>query len=159
MNIIPIHNKVSKPVTSYSQIKDQVEELKKFIKMDNFGGLHRKAVALHHSQVSDDPYNFFVIHSEFLKEGLVKYDVIINPKINKERAVKVEGDRKHITEACMSFPYRKPVKMLRYFMVPVDYQTYGLFGLKAHEDNVTGILAQVFQHEIEHSKGRNIYTN
>lgn len=65
-----------------------------------------------------------------------------------------------VPEACMSFPHKKEKKMMRYYSIKVKYQTRGFFGrIKTHEEWIDGLKAHIFQHEMDHMEGNNIYFN
>jgi len=64
-------------------------------------------------------------------------------------------------EGCMSFPQRKPKKVDRVFRVKVRYwypvEFLGFKFLWRKTEEVEGLKAQIFQHEIQHFEGENIY--
>lgn len=153
MRIIPIHHTRSVPVKSWSEIKDEVSEMKKLV-VETING--RRAIAIHHSQVSEKPFNFFVIHPEIVKAGVFEYDVVINPKLAKNET-NINFDQKFIMEGCMSFTLRNMKKVRRYTGIAVYYETPTIFGIKKHNEVVYGVVAQIFQHELEHAAGLNIY--
>ena len=67
-----------------------------------------------------------------------------------------------VPEACMSFPNRTSKTMARYYRIKVRYQYpskwFGLFWyLKTKTEWVEGLKAHVFQHEIEHAEGKNMF--
>ncbi|MCK9578715.1 peptide deformylase [bacterium] len=153
MIIIPIHYLKSLPVENWEQIKIQAEELKKFMDDNNGTFDGREGCALHHSQVSDKPFNFFVVNRKLIPELVFKYRIIINPKL-----IKGEGMKIKMPEGCMSFPFRKEKYVERYYKVRVEYQVPVMFGkLKTITENLTGLQSQVFQHECDHGEGKNIY--
>ena len=151
MEIIKPHNKISRPVESWEQIKLEVEELKKFILACKFRGKHKSCYAIHHAQVSWTPYNFFVVSLNHVlgERALFDRTVIINP-------VLISGEQEQeVFEGCMSFPFKRhPKKVKRFNDIIVDY--YDEWG-EAHRDHCMGIKAQIFQHEIDHGLGKNIY--
>lgn len=161
MNIVKPHKTPSLPVTDWRQIASAAEELKGFIVTMPI--VKYPALALHHAQVSEHPYNFFVIHPEAIEKfkryphhGLVKDQVIVNPEI-----IDTGGSNDFVSEGCMSFQGRGLKKLRRWKAVEVRYQVpaRGVFGvrLKQKQAAFTDVIAQVFQHETEHGKGRNIY--
>jgi peptide deformylase len=168
LEIITAHYKISKPVKKYSEIHDQAEKMIKFIWKGGFKGFYNKAFAIAHCQVSETPYAFFVVAGELIKEKWFKRQVIINPEI-LEAPDMIEGktpDGKVIRmpnaseydEPCMSFPFRKPKKVLRYNKIKIRYQIPTLFGrMKTIEEWCMGIKSEIFQHEYDHTKGENIY--
>jgi peptide deformylase len=130
--------KISRPVigdVSVDLIKEMLEVCKQPLGRKS-GGL-----ALAHCQVDqDDPLRFFV-----LKTG----DVIINPKIldKSDRVTNIEG--------CLNFPFRDDKKISRYNKIKVCYTKNNKSELI--EQELEGIMAFIFQHEIEHFNGKTIY--
>jgi peptide deformylase len=181
MEIIKIHYKISKPVVSYKEIKAEVETMRRFIVLGQFKGYYNKAFAIAHCQVSETPFAFFVVAPECIKEKMFVDDVIINPQIveaplhknigGDPSALKARGlDPEKIKaktiqvpnaieyqEMCMSFPFRTPKRITRYDVIKVKYQIPGLFGFKTIEAELKGIASQIFQHEYDHTQGKNIY--
>ena len=174
MNIIKNHYTPSMVVQNYEHIREEVDQLKKFIiEADK----KRECYAIHHAQVSEDPWNFFVIHPKWLlgPDRLFEHQVIINPKIinhvDIERAefedlkiADTEANRKwwanfdlagkYVQEGCMSFPFRQPKKVYRFYQLDVEYYDNKLQLIKTR---MVGTAAQIFQHEILHGEGKNIY--
>lgn len=79
----------------------------------------------------------------------------------EKRAVSVPN-KYRVEEACMSFPHKKAKKVDRFYEVKVEYQipAKGLMGgmkLKTIRETVTGLKAHIFQHEIDHMQGKNIF--
>jgi len=152
MKIIPIHYLPSAEVTNWNAIRDEAEEMAKLV--DEKGGMF----ALHHSQVSEKPLNFFVLHAETLKDFIPELGsrFIINPKVvgfNKDTIMSMD-------EGCVSFPYRKQKKVPRAFIIKVEYYIpdgVQKNGLKKVEKQVERIIAQIFQHECDHGNGKNIH--
>jgi len=99
------------------------------------------ALALAHCQVDhDNPKRFFVA---------LNGEVFINPKILSK-----QDSFTHI-EGCMSYPFRGQKKVKRWNKVQVEYiNSEG----ETVIDDVEGINACIFQHEIAHMNGISIYT-
>lgn len=157
IKIIPPHKKASRLVRDYSQIEIMAKELKSFSDGGPFLGNYKNCYALHHSQVSNEPYNFFTL-SESGKKALGDKWLIINPEIVSKIGVKVTK-----IEGCMSYPFRGSVGVLRFPSVRVRYQTLvkGFLGkekLLDVEETLSGLAAQIFQHETDHGKGVSVYT-
>lgn len=152
MKIIPIHYTPSLPVTNWLAIESDANAMTELIAAQ--GGMF----ALHHSQVSDKPFHFFVLETEQLKDFIPELGsrFIINPKITG-------GDPKSLMwldEACVSFPYRKDKRVLRATVINVEYDIPDQSqpnGLSHHEKRVERIIAQIFQHECQHGIGGNIF--
>lgn len=66
-----------------------------------------------------------------------------------------------LEEGCMSFPTRRQKNMTRLFAIRVRYQYpvsfLGFTWLRTIEEDVEGLKAHVFQHEVEHTHAENIY--
>lgn len=78
------------------------------------------------------------------------------PKIITERGMVT--NKLSIKDACMSFHGRTPKSVEIFYRIKVKYQTRGYFGrFKTHTEWVEGLKSHIFQHEIDHSKGINIY--
>lgn len=64
-------------------------------------------------------------------------------------------------EGCMSYPDRKPKNVQRIFKLKVRYwypvTILGFTFLWRKTEEVEGLKAQIFQHEIQHFEGENIY--
>lgn len=186
MEIIRIHYKVSKPVVSYKEIKEEVELMRRFIVKGAFKGFYNKAFAIAHCQVSETPMSFFVVSPDVMVEKMFQDDVIINPeiieaplykdisanpevikqlqdkfnldpeKVKKKMPINIPNSIEY-QEPCLSFPFRQPKRVLRYNHIKVKYQIPALFGLKVVEQELQGIASEIFQHEYDHTKGQNIY--
>jgi len=111
--------------------------------------------AIHHSQFSRDPYNFFVVNPLLFGESGKDVMVVVNPKILE----KYPETKKRVMEACMSFPMRRGVEVSRYDKIKVSYQvpTPDGKGMILKEEDIEGFMAQIFQHEIQHGNGSHIY--
>lgn len=81
------------------------------------------------------------------------------PKLVKEKVM--VSNVIPMQEGCMSFPDRKPKKIDRIFRVKVRYQyPVSFLGFKFlwwKTEVVEGLKAQIFQHEISHFEGENIF--
>lgn len=62
-----------------------------------------------------------------------------------------------VPDACMSFPYKKGKNTERNYRIKVRYQIATWYGLRTVTEWVEGIKSHVFQHEIDHANGINIY--
>lgn len=111
--------------------------------------------AIHHSQFSGDPYNFFVVNPVMFGEKSNGVMVVINPKILE----KDSRTRKKVREACMSFPFRHGIEVNRYDRIKVSYQVPTANGkaMIKKEEWMEGFMAQIFQHEVQHANGSHIY--
>ena len=172
MKIIKIHYKVSKPVKSWKEIKKDAEEMKEFLFSGKFEGFYNKAYAVAHCQVSETPYAFFVVAGECVTDNpkmgwykMFESQVIINPRIIDAPLNKILGDGKiqvpntiEYNEPCLSFPFRRPKRVTRFDEITVEYQVKGrLWGFRTVKTKLTGIASEIFQHEYDHTIGKNIY--
>lgn len=145
MEIIKSHNKKSRKCTP-ADIPVITKDAKEMISLCSKPlGIKSGALAIAHCQVTDkEPLRFFVT-----QEG----KIYINPEITSHTKVFVDSQ-----EGCMSFPMNKDVIVKRYNKVTVTYQEldgYGFTDIK--ELNTGGKMAKVFQHEIDHFEGVNVY--
>lgn len=154
----PKRNNQSRLVNDFETVKADAKAMTKVLLTYRAPGKNGKGpnqhFALHHSQYSDSPYNFFVMNPLLFGENENQILVVANPKIIEEI-----GDRKVVREACMSFPFRPDCKVRRYSKIKVTYQAPAEDGktFEDREDVVEDMIAQIFQHEIEHARGTHIY--
>lgn len=154
MEIIPFHKRQSSSVASFDQIEGMAKELEELSNKKDFKGIYLSCFALHHSQVSEQPFNFFTLS----KTGGKNFQswCIVNPKIiSKDKETKFSA-----REGCMSFPNRPLSKVFRFNSIKVSFQyPKGFYNRKlmSVEKTLTGIAAQIFQHEYDHSIGKSIY--
>lgn len=185
MEIVPIHYKKSEPVKKYAEIEQEAHEMASMIDAKDFNGVHRAAFALAHAQVSTEPLAFFVLDKIFVTpfqengdDAVFEDRVIINPQIleapiylrtkgalfrghdefDGEELIpgKMPNSRQY-QEGCMSFPHRKAKRLNRFNKIKVRYQINGRFGLKNVTKWLEGLPSQVFQHEFDHTQGKNIF--
>jgi len=143
--ILPPNRKLSKQVDELTEeLKKDIESMEEMMIVNKFLN-GRSGFAVAHCQVSENPYRIFVA-----KEGFMPHTVIINPKIIEK------SEPFTAQEGCLSFPFRPFVSVKRYFKITVEYQDRYL---NKHTKEFEGINAQIFQHEIQHFNGQNIYQN
>lgn len=163
LRIVPIHYEISMPVSNWLAIKDDAEEMarimdEKVMKYESGDGYTGQCVALHHSQVSNKPFNYFVF-SNLVPEGIIKdlgSRYIVNPKIESV----IPDSMTPMKEACVSFPYKSTKTTLRAMVATVEYQIPDdkeKGGLKTMKKQVAQVVAQIFQHECDHAVGVNMY--
>lgn len=140
------HNKVGEIVTN-KNIKDITEALDNMYNLCFLPrGKYPVAFAIAHCQVNDkNPLRVFVTY---------KGEIIANPTITRHTKTFVKS-----LEGCMSFPEKEMVNVDRYNVIEVDYQT-----LDENDDlteikhkKIKGKESKIWQHEIEHLEGKNIY--
>jgi peptide deformylase len=152
--LLPPHYNPSMKVQNWLQIESDALEMAKLVDGEE---LCDRSVALHHAQVCEKPFNFFVINPKHIKEQVegLGSRYIINPRI-----VALEpGAMVFVDEGCLSFPHRKMRKKERCLVAQVEYQIFDGKELITKEVLVDRIIAQMFQHECEHGEGRNMYFN
>lgn len=92
---------------------------------------------------------------------------VFNEKTGK-REIHAAFPEKHTTpnifepkEGCMSFVHRKPKRVQRVYRITVRYwyprKILGFWVLWRKTERVEGLKSQIFQHEIQHFEGSNIY--
>lgn len=149
--LIPPHKKQAKPVENFLDIKFDVIDMLNMISEGDFGSKNWKAAyAIHHAQVSKNPYNFFVVHPQAKLFG--HHNVIINPKIIEKKGEKITHK-----EGCLSFPFRGEKKVQRYTKLLVQYSRIEDSKIETVQEEIEGVAAYVFQHELEHAHAQNIF--
>lgn len=163
MDIIQPHTNKSRDVieSDLKQIYKNSEEMLKLLNEPI--GMYWGGFAVAHAQVEkESPLRFFVLNGSNEKFSTWESLVIINPVMTRHSNTPVE--RK---EGCMSFS-EMPMKVVgRYNKIEVEYYTLDFFQTydKKFEPRMSdlkfgkfsGVVAQVFQHEIDHMNGQYIY--
>lgn len=167
MQIVKNHYTPGKKVESYKEIAEIVKEMIPFVNNGVPKGNYDKAFAIAHNQVSEKPFAMFVFSDDAAIEQKWPAQAIINPEIvgalpkidigTKEKP-DVRSNVVEYSEGCFSFPFRQPKKVRRFYRIKVRYQIKGkLWGLKDIEEELEGLKAHIFQHEFQHTQGKNIY--
>lgn len=156
--IIAPHKKKSKDVKEkhLSIVKKYYLPLKTIMEEMEGEKYFKSIYAIAHCQVTKkNPLRFFVINksNELMKEMDID-DLIINPVIlnhTKQICYKEEG--------CLSFPGYPNVQVERWNKIEVKFLTANLEENKlySHTLNLSGKLAEIFQHEIDHFNAIYIY--
>lgn len=109
-------------------------------------GKYPYAYAIAHSQVEDgDPLRCFVTHIG---------DLYMNPVILEQ------SEKTFYKEGCMSWPFRSLVKMRRYSKIKVKYDILKADKTEVEKDveeELEGLEAFIFQHEIGHFDLNTVY--
>lgn len=174
MKLIAPHHKKSNKVTFWNlkEAVKQATEVCTFLDEGNnqkFKGAWKRAYALSHCQVTEEPFNFFVVSEDLLRKGqrqtrtqnkrnwFFRSKVIFNPEIIKAEA---KDNTFPMVDGCMSYPQCTAIKVERYLKVTVKYKILrSLFGfqwLSTVTEEVTGLKSHIFQHEVDHSYGIDI---
>lgn len=109
-------------------------------------GVFNGGKAIAHSQITtEDPLRFFVTKDE---------EIIINPVVIKHTRHTVDS-----SEGCLTFPSLPPCIIQRWNKCEVEYNilTKDLKLSKRVAENLSGLRAKVFQHEIDHFDGLYVY--
>lgn len=155
MKIIQPHHKKAVEVDRWDQIEKDHKDMIELVNKTDFIGHWKSALALSHAQVSNEPFNFFVLQKDIVEA--FGSDTVINAEI-------VEGDEVMTSyEACLSFPFRGERKIPRYNHIIIEYMipTTGIKKIFKKLEKKTielyGLAAWIAQHEIDHAKGITIY--
>ena len=151
MKIIPIHYNQSVPVTAWLAIEADARAIAEMIDSE----YEDRSFAVHHSQVCEKPYNFFVLNPKHIKDKVVEFGsrYIINPRISAVETKSLMS----LQEGCLSFPHRKMKNVDRYMLIDVEFDIPQDGQLVHKKFRVSDILAQIFQHECDHADGKNIH--
>lgn len=148
----------AKPVESFDQIeKDAIEMCAMLDAGIKKGDKYANGAALHHAQVSADPFNFFVIAHEYshLFGGGQIRRIVINPKITDQK------DYVPFEEGCLSFLDRPFIKTRRFNRILLAYQyvnrEHELKTPWPKEVAFSGFPAFMIQHEVDHGQGLHIH--
>lgn len=155
--IIPFKTgKKSQHVNNFEEIKEDAIAMQEALANNKFIPYSKKThIALHHSQISKTPFDFFIINRFVVgaEEGqLVMF-------ANAEIMDKVKESKTSGFQGCMSFPTKQDTSVDFYNVIKVTYQTVNNKGelITVENQELTGLMAQIFQHEILHGKGGTIY--
>lgn len=153
MKIIQPHYNLSVPVTAWLAIEADARAIAEMIDSE----YEDRSFAVHHSQVCEKPYNFFVLNPKHIKDKVAELGsrYIINPRVS---AVEPKS-LMYLKEGCLSFPHRKMKNVDRYMLIDVEFDIPENGQLVHKKFRVTDIVAQIFQHECEHAEGKNIHFN
>jgi len=124
------------------RIIEDAKEMKALCKQSI--GKKTGAQAIAHCQVTDnDPLRFFVT-----KIG----DICINPKITKRHDLPIRR-----LEGCMSYSNLDDITVKRNEDISISYGVIEDNNIKICIDRIKDQSARIFQHEIDHFEGINIY--
>ena len=145
MHIIPPHNNVSRPITP-DDYRDVIRDAADMLELCNTRhGLYPSGYAVAHAQVSENPLRFFVANNG---------NIVINPIIIRKTKTPVKR-----IEGCLSYPDNKPIEVMRSNKCEVEYEVLNpiMRTTTKRTENMSGLQAQIFQHEIDHMDGHCIY--
>ena len=166
--IVNPHKKVSRLVTEKDLERVFIDAEAIYKLLDKPIGLYNSFYALAHAQcVNDDPLRFFVTNNKLAGDSWffnnpVKTLVIINPVITRHTNSPIESE-----EGCASYAFMPKTKVNRYNKCEVEYNELDFYKnvdgtFKAvlsprKRAQLSGIVARVWQHEIDHMDGKYIY--
>ena len=165
MQMIPPHKRISKQVSleDFLMLAPEIRTMQDFLETRRSGSnVIRQAnpLALHHAQVSGNPYKIFVIKRAIIGGKQNELVAILNAKILE----KDPESKRTVLEGCLSFPDRGDKKVQRCLKVKVRFdrpvpskEDPKKIVLEEKIEWVEGTIAQIFQHEIQHANGFNIY--
>lgn len=140
------HEKISRDVTDADLPKLMEDAHIMYNLCFTKNGKYYGGFAVAHCQINDsDPLKFFVTADK---------EVVINPVMLNHTAQELDK-----MEGCLSFPDMEMVPVKRYNKCTVEYSRLageGEIGERITE-NISGKRAQIFQHEMQHFAGENIY--
>lgn len=152
MIIIKSHNTKSRNVhhKDINRIKNDSTEMLKLLLNPRWeiqpNNRTKKGLSIVHCQITNkDPLRFFV-----LRDGTV----ILNPCIHKHTKTTIDS-----LEGCLSFPENGGIIVQRWNKIQVTFDIIYKDILIPQRDNLNGQTARIFQHEIDHMDGKNIYEN
>jgi peptide deformylase len=161
--ITPPHDKVAIKI-EYPLAEEIIKEAKEILdaiksrEIFTPGSKWNDCYAVAQPQISKKPLRYFVINPERI-ETVKDFEgtIIINPKlISKDRLT-----RTMFKEGCLSFPFRPVKKTKRFLTIEVEYDiinnNYSPILTKKIKKQLTGLTACIFQHELQHLNGKNIY--
>ena len=167
MQLIKPHHEASKKVKRLRDIKKDLGKLL-LLTDEDFPGNYKTAYSLAHCETREQSFAFFVVNQILVENKTFKHQVFINPEItgiSKKIVIKNENkdqildNKMEIEEACMMFPDRRPKKLSRPYKIEVKYKTpvFGGLFMKTVRTKFEGLQSQIFQHNLDHINGKNIY--
>lgn len=150
---------IANPVGHFEAIKEDARAMIQLMKQLE-DEQDRHIFALHHAQVSQKPFNFFVLNMDILPVMDHKIDLFKSPIICNARIIEKKDDPQWMPEGCASFPHRTAKNVMRHYWIVVEFQyPDAKDSTKFHTERLElpAIYAQIFQHEAEHALGKNIY--
>lgn len=150
----PAHKISAHQCESWKKTKEEALKLREYIRSGEFKGEYKSAYAISHAQVSTDPLHLFVINEDlengFLRKAFGSWCVMNLKIVRFEELVS-------FSEACMSFPFRKPKQNNRMKKIRVEYYIPFLWSWRKVKKSFEGLPAFICQHENDHAAGKNIY--
>lgn len=148
VRLMPPH-KLKSRIVKDEDIPRLVEDLKVMYNLCfTQNGPYAGNYAICHPQIDNtDPLRAFVTSTK---------EILINPKIIKHTKAYVDS-----LEGCATFPQNPPKIVNRFNKITVEFQTLnGQDEIKLSPvitEEVSGLRAKIFQHEISHMAGKYIY--
>jgi peptide deformylase len=108
-------------------------------------GQYRTGYALSHSQVSPDPFRYFVVNQK-MEQYFGDNWLLVNGKIHER-----SNPFTHEDEACLSFPFRPPTKKRRWGRVIFQADVPYMDRLITCRFELFDLAAVIAQHEMDHA--------
>ena len=173
IRIIKPHTNKSRKIQKHNFLKGDFKKIEKvaldismLAKNAENEGLFGNVYAVAHAQIIKKPLAFFIINAgnvriwESFKGFVNEYGpIIMNPRITRH-----SKDKMGMEEGCLSFPGKEMIMVKRWYKIEVEFEyltfsekTEKVNGIKTGDAKLKGFYAQLFQHEIDHINGINIY--
>jgi len=155
IKIVEPHKIISREVTptDVERVYYDAKEMYKLIGTKI--GRYENFYSIAHCQITkDDPLRFFLLNPNEPSFRDMPEAIIINPKILRHTNQVIEKE-----EGCLSYANLPTIKVERWNKCEVEF-SYLKEDMTISEKivmNVSGKVAQVFQHEIQHMRGEYIY--
>lgn len=150
-----LSKKKARPVTSFADIKEDAYAMLDLLDKGIIHKDHRLgAVALSHAQVSKEPFTFFVVDRAY-KQFFGGRRIIINAKVTDQK------DIVSFEEGCLSFPDRPHWQTKRFRQIDVEWNFPAVNGeihWRTNKEHHDGLVAMIYQHELDHAAGETIYS-
>lgn len=145
MKLVSPHSKTSREVTDADVPKLDALALVMHALCLTPHGCHDGGYAVAHSQIDDqDPMRFFVTK---------ELEVIVNPRVTGSTKVPCQK-----REGCLTFPDRQGTVVPRFNKLTVEYWKFKEGRLEGPiTEDLKGLRAQIFQHEIDHMNAKYIF--
>lgn len=135
-------------VEDIEAIKEDVDKMVAALAAGGFAGKYKQAYAIAHQQIKNPHFRFFVVNPA-VRQLFSDHVLIISPEI-----VSFEGKPVLKHEHCLTHPLKNAKAVERHETV---FATWIDRELKIVNVRLTGIAAQVFQHELDHCNGRTVW--
>lgn len=130
-------------------LKAETDLMLKAVDAGGFQGKYPRGLALAHHQIKVAHYRLFVVRVDIAEDIFQGRRVFINPRITN-----FEGNQIEVREGCLSHPFKPTRKLKRWDRIRAEWE--GEDGSR-YEETLTGLAAQIFQHETDHCDGKTVW--